>query len=281
MLVRANAKINLTLNITGRREDGFHELETLFQPVSLCDFLLVEATKRPGLFFSCTVPELETPDNIVCRAYEALAARRRLSGGLKVRLYKNIPREAGLGGGSADAAAFLRGADAELGLGLSGEELRELAEGLGSDVPACLMRGACTGGGRGEVLTPVGTHFSYPLLIVKPAVSFSTAAMYRAYDGLPEIRQRFTTGEAVQALERRDLRKLAGSLYNVFEEVVPERETITRLKDALTGAGALGSLMSGSGSAVFGIFDSEETRDRACEALKETTSVWRAVAVND
>jgi len=286
MKVRAYAKVNLSLDILGRREDGYHELELTFQPVSLWDELIIEPSEMPGIRLSCSVKSLEGPDNLVCRAYEALAAHYPHMGGCIVRLEKNIPFGAGMGGGSTDAAAFLLAARSLWHLDLSDRELGDLGAALGADVPACLFEGATLGRGIGEQLCPIATELEYPLLVIKPAVSFNTGEMYRRYDLLAEHRKpgeeatRGSTQDVVEALEAGDLVKLGASLFNVFEQTVPEPGLIRQLKAELMQAGALGALMTGSGSAVYGIFEDVHARDAACGKLRAWGDVYRCEAVN-
>ena len=268
--IGARAKINLTLQVLGKRADGYHELELIFQPVTLADILEIEENDRNRLVFSCSVPAFENDENLVCRGYAAL--RQRFPGripGLNVRLTKHIPAGAGLGGGSTDCAALLRYLNRRYELGLSRNEMFSLGVQLGADVPACMLSRASLGHGVGERLTEIRTRASFPLLIAKPPCSFSTAEMYRRVDAV-----RFDPADyssrMIRALEDGDPAAAAGSLYNTFERVVPEKERIQELKRLLRSAGAAGALMTGSGSAVFGIFESRVARDRAWEQLQGT-----------
>lgn len=281
MKIEARGKVNLTLNVTGKRQDGYHELELIFQPVSLSDTLFIEKKPDPGLAFSCSVKHFETPENLVCRAYQLLTRRYPGMGGLRVRLEKRIPSGAGMGGGSADAAALILGADQIFGLGMTWEEKVAVGACLGADVPACMLRGASLGRGIGEELMPITTDFSYPLLIIKPRFSFSTARMYQAIDEAPALAQRFCSDEVRMGLEEGDLTRICGGLYNVFEEVVPRSEEIRNLKNLMLLHGARGSLMTGSGSCVYGIFADTVSRDQAYSALRPKYRVYACRAVNE
>lgn len=281
MKVDARGKINLTLNVTGRRENGYHDLELIFQPVSLCDTLFIEKKPDPGLAFSCSVKHFETADNLVCKAYDRLAERYPQVGGLTVFLKKRIPSGAGMGGGSTDAAAMILAMDRLFALGMSWDEKVALGASLGADVPACMLAGASQGRGIGEKLERIRTDFSFPLLIIKPRYSFSTAEMYRAIDESEGLHQKYCSAQAREALENNDLEKLCRNLYNVFEEAVPGRERILALKETLLAHGAAGSLMTGSGSCVYGIFESRRLRDRAYGALRKKYLVFACEAVNE
>lgn len=264
----AYAKVNLTLAVTGRREDGYHTIESLFQSVSLCDKLTLE--RRESGFALNDVERIPAGENIIARADRLLRREFPSLGGVAVTLEKNIPTEAGLGGGSTDAAAYLRGVNRLYGLGLGRERLRALAAELGADVPFCIDGKAAAVAGIGEILQPVESRLPLWLVITKPKAGCSTPAMYRRIDEMGEsLRQRFTTQEAAKALEKGDLAGLCGSLYNVFEEVtaLPELNEIRR---ELRQSGALAAMMTGSGSAVFGIFPEEDMARAAAEKMAES-----------
>ena len=246
----ANAKVNLTLAVTGKRPDGYHTIESVFQSVSLCDRLTLEKQERG--FTLNEAAGIPAEENTITRADRLLRAE--------------YP---GLGGGSADAAAYLRGMNRLYGLGLSGEALRALAVKLGADVPFCVEGGTASAAGIGEILTPIESRLPLWLVITKPAAGCSTPAMYRRIDELGEsLRQRFTAQKAAEALERADLTGLCGSLYNVFEQVtsLPELNVI---REELRQSGALAAMMTGSGSAVFGIYPAEEAAAAAAEQMAQ------------
>ena len=260
--------MNLTLAVTGRRADGYHTIESLFQSVSLCDKLTLE--RRESGFWLNEVAGIPVEENIITRADRLLRRECPALGGVAVALEKNIPTQAGLGGGSADAAAYLRGMDRLYGLGLGREGLRALAAELGADVPFCIDGGAAAAAGIGEKLTPVESHLPLWLVITKPKAGCSTPAMYRRIDERGEsLRQRFTTQEAAEALEKGDLAGLCGSLYNVFEEVTALPE-LNEIRQELRQSGALAAMMTGSGSAVFGIFPEEDMARAAAEKMAES-----------
>ena len=264
----AYAKLNLTLAVTGRRADGYHTIQSLFQSISLCDRLVLE--RRETGFTLNDVEKIPAGENIIARADRLLRREFPNLGGVAATLEKNIPTEAGLGGGSADAAAYLRGANRLYGLGLENERLSALAAELGADVPFCINGGTAEAGGIGEMLRPVESHLPLHFVVTKPAVGCSTPAMYRRIDELGDrLRQRFTAKEAAEALAAGDLAGLCGSLYTVFEEVtaLPELGEIRR---ELRQSGALAAMMTGSGSAVFGIYPTEAAAKAAAERLGQT-----------
>ncbi len=270
--IPAYGKINLALAVTGRRPDGYHELETVFQRISLCDHLSVSKTEDGCFTLQTNLQGVPAEKNIIARAYHTLKDKFPQVGGLSVMLKKNIPTQAGLGGGSADCAAFLMAVNKLYELGLTTQELMQLGAGLGADVPACLLNGAAVGQGIGEHLTPVASRTSFWLTVVKPPVAFSTPAMFQKLDA-PSFAQtqRFTAKESATALEQGDLDRVCQNLYNVFEAVA-ETPVIQEIKTALLAQGAKGSLMTGSGSCVFGIFEEEVWAQQAAQAL---SSRWQ------
>ncbi len=271
MRLYPHAKINLSLYITGRRKDGYHTLDTVFQPVSLFDEL--EAEKAPELSFSCSEKALETADNLVLKAWRLMEARGDVPA-LRMRLTKNIPYEAGLGGGSADAAAVLSACAALSGREIPRKELAAAGARLGADVPAQLLDGPSRGHGIGTALRPLKSRARLPILIVKPELSLSTPAMYRAWDekGLVTLppKERINRQRRLErALMRGDARAVAACLYNDFERVLPPgaAEVTEELRRKMMENGALGALLCGSGSAVFGLFAEEDACGKAAERL--------------
>ena len=248
----APAKVNLFLELRAKRPDGFHELETLLLPVSLLDTLEVRATPGPGVTILCDTPAVPTDStNLVAKAAAALARHAGRDLGAEVRLTKRIPHEAGLGGGSADAAAMLLALDAIFQLKMSRESLMSVAMGVGSDVPAFLTGPAAWCTGRGEVARATGVGAAIDLVIVKPTAGLSTAAVY-ARCAVPANP---ASGQAVrEALAAGDAAGVAAGLFNRLSEIaeglMPE---LAAARAAMLAAGALGAAVSGSGSGVFAI----------------------------
>ncbi|WP_119068898.1 16S rRNA (adenine(1518)-N(6)/adenine(1519)-N(6))-dimethyltransferase RsmA [Rubrobacter indicoceani] len=261
VLLRAHAKVNYTLEITGVRDDGYHELRSVFQSISLHDDL---SLTKAGSGFSLKVepPGADvgpSDENTIHRAWRLLSGRvgRELS--VAVELTKRIPAGAGVGGGSADAAAFLVGANELFSLGLSEDELREVAVGVGADVPFCISGGTALGEGVGEKLSALPPPPEHYIALVKPEASASTAEVYRAYDS-NTVESKGNSGPVMAALLAGSLTRLASSIGNdlapLTARIVPELAEYERV---LLASGAIGTAMSGSGTVVYGIFWDEQS----------------------
>jgi len=249
---RAPAKINLYLRVLDRRQDGYHELETVFQAVDLSDELFVEPSSGPSRLEVPSHPHLETNDNLVLRSLRWLEeeAERQIS--VRMKLVKRIPEAAGLGGGSSDAAAALLGIATLLDLGLQDSDLLRAAVALGADVPFFLKGGTAVGEGIGERLTSVQLPTDYGVLLVNPGFPVATAAVFREYSkSLTGKRIRGTLWKILRELQRvEDL--LYNDLQPSAERLHPE---ISDVRMHMAGAGIAKPLMSGSGPTVFGIGD--------------------------
>ncbi|WKZ66551.1 MAG: 4-(cytidine 5'-diphospho)-2-C-methyl-D-erythritol kinase [Flavobacteriales bacterium] len=257
MVVFPQAKINLGLNVVRKRDDGYHEIETVIVPIPLHDALeaVVAPDVEPGRVSygrSGLVVDGAVESDLVMRAHAALARIRDLPG-LRMHLHKCIPMGGGLGGGSSDGAHALKLLDALLGLGCSPDELHALATGLGSDCPFFLQRGACLATGRGEVLMPIPLDLSgWWLVLVNPGIHVPTSEVYR--HTAPTGR----TLDLVAALQQHPAEEWRQVAPNVMEDhVFRTWPAIHALRDALLDAGAAHAAMSGSGASVFGLFRSE------------------------
>ena len=266
MEIQARAKINWTLNIVGRRVDGYHLLDMLMQPIALHDTLRLLPAQ--GLTLSIDgAPERACEDNLILRAARALQAASHTELGAAIHLIKRIPMGAGLGGGSADAAAALKGLNALWGLGLPLEALCELGETIGADVPFCLHDAPRRAQGIGEKLTPIEIP-AFPLVLIQPCEALSTKEVFAAYHEAADIRPADTEA-ALRALREGDLGALRSCGGNVLESAsIPLRPQIAAAKTALYDHGAAFSQMTGSGSVVFGAFSRPEDARRAFDALK-------------
>ena len=265
--VPAYAKINLTLDVLGRRDDGYHDLRSIMQTVSLCDTLTLEPAPGPD---SAAVPGLpEDSGNLVVRA---VAAFRAVTGlpetHLRIGIEKRIPVCAGLGGGSADAAAVLRALRNRWAPDMTGRTLAQIGAAVGSDVPFCVLGGTCLAEGRGEILTRLPSILPCWIVLCKPDSPLSTPALFRAIDAVSDLPRPDSDG-ALAALEAGDLAALCRCVGNVFEAALTgdQAATVAAIKARLLDAGALAAAMSGSGSAVFGVFAEEETAAAAVGAL--------------
>lgn len=267
--IEGRAKINLTLDILRTREDGFHEVAMVMQAVGLADTLTLEKREAPGIGLVIDVPWLRANEkNLAYRAAKLMQEEYHLPGGVAIHLTKRIPMAAGLAGGSADAAAVLRGMDALYELGAGDEKLCELGARLGSDIPFTLMGGTMLATGRGEVLRRLPDFPETYVVLAKPHVSVSTAWAYGAYDAHPA--ERHPDNDAmIRAIEAGARRKAASFLCNVLESATIKRyEVISKLKEMMKEAGALASLMSGSGPTVFGFAETREQAEKVAEAVR-------------
>ena len=272
MKVLAHAKLNLTLDVLGEREDGYHDLRMVMQSVSLADELTLTCGGE-GVRVSTNLRYLPRNE----RNLAAVAARAfwdqtgRPAEGLEIGIVKRIPVCAGLAGGSADAAAVLRALNERAGAPLDRMELARVGEQVGSDVPYCVLGGTALVEGRGECLTPLPSLPDCHIVICKPPFPISTPELFGQID-CKKLRCRPDTTGILAALKAGDLGGVARRLYNVFEDVLTDRRgaEIAEIKQTLISAGALGAAMSGTGPTVFGIFSEEQSAAACCEALRES-----------
>lgn len=266
---RAYAKINIGLDVLRRRADGYHEVKMIMQTVDIYDELVLERRKQPGIELRMDNSDLPSGgDNLICRAADLLFREKEITGGVNISLTKRIPIAAGMAGGSADAAAALRGLNELFDMGYSLKELQALGVGLGADIPYCLAGGTMLSEGIGEILTPLPAPPAAHLVIAKPDVNVSTAFVYGNLhaDRLawhPDI------DGMIVALQKGDLDGITDRLGNVLETVtVKAHPVIEQIRELLRKQGAENALMSGSGPTVFGIFKEKETAARAAEAVE-------------
>jgi 4-diphosphocytidyl-2-C-methyl-D-erythritol kinase len=264
--LRALAKINLDLRVLGERPDGFHELRTIFQTISLADTIDIAFT--PGGKTSVEVEDnLGIPDNLAARAARMALEAMRVTGRVEMLIRKRIPMGAGLGGGSSDAAAVLLALPVLAGRELELPKLCGMAEQLGSDVPFFLLGGRAVGIGRGSELFPLADEPALPGLLLVPAVHVSTAEAYRRLS--PRLTSESQQNKIVSFQSQTWNRGGREPACNDFEAVVFEQHgSLARLKKRLIGAGASVALMTGSGSGVFGLFHTREEAARARDSLK-------------
>ncbi|MBD5133086.1 MAG: 4-(cytidine 5'-diphospho)-2-C-methyl-D-erythritol kinase [Clostridiales bacterium] len=271
MELLANAKINLTLDILRKREDGYHDLQMVMQSVTLADTLTVAPARGAEGQAASNLHFLPTGGkNLAQMAAAAFRQATGLGGEVDVSIQKRVPVCAGLAGGSADAAAVLWAMNRLTGAGLSSAELAKIGERVGSDVPFCALGGTALAEGRGEVLTPLPPLPPCHIVICKPPFSISTPQLFSRVNVRKIVRRPDTAGVAA-ALEAGDLAGVARRMYNVFEDVLEPRRLseISEIKAALIDCGALGASMSGSGPSVFGLFHSLDGAQAACERLRE------------
>jgi 4-diphosphocytidyl-2C-methyl-D-erythritol kinase len=265
--VKANAKINLTLDITGKREDGYHFLRMVMQSVTLCDTLTLH-TEGKGIRLFCDRSEIPCNElNTVYKAASAFFAHTGINPNLTVHIDKAIPSQAGLGGGSADAAAVLLALNQIYGAGLPEQALCEIGLKIGADVPFCVVGGTALAEGIGEKLTALPALPPCRIVICKPPVGVDTKRAYALADAASKKESGFSAA-MLDAVRKGDLGEVARNLGNEFEQVMHLAEAV-HIKNAMIRHGALGACMTGSGSAVFGIFE-EDGKAVSCQsALKD------------
>ena len=273
LTIPAYAKINLTLDVLGKRPDGYHDLSMVMQSVSLADQVIIRETGEEGFTLKTDLGFLPGADkNIAGVAARAFARHTGADlSGLEIELQKHIPVCAGTAGGSSDGAAVLRGLNRWFSCGLSLRHLAEIGEEVGSDVPYCVLGCTALAEGRGEKLTCLPALPDCHIVLCKPGFSVSTPELFRRVD---ELKLRFhpDTAGVLAALEEGDLAGVSRRMFNVFEEALPaqRRAVVEEIKSTLLSRGALGACMSGTGPTVFGIFDNAESAQSVADELKQS-----------
>ena len=266
---KAYAKLNISLDVSKPREDGYHDMVMVMQTVTLCDDITIRLLESGPVTASSNLRYIPGDDrNLAVKAaklYLKKTGREQL--GAKIHIQKRIPVGAGMAGGSSDAAAVLRGLNTAFGNELSRNDLMILAGATGSDVAFCLLGGTALAEGRGEILTPLRPFPACFFVICKPEYSVSTPELFQALDKM-KIRVHPDTQGLLEAVKTSDLKQICRRMYNVFEDVPDRRmKTIAEIKRKLMNAGAQGAVMTGTGSAVFGVFRDENKAEKAAEGL--------------
>ena len=269
MRLRAMAKINLGLDVIGKREDGYHEVRMIMQTIKMYDMLEIRRKSSPGISLSVNLPYVPCDErNLVYRSAKLLMDEFGVKEGLTMKLAKTIPVAAGMAGGSSDAAAAFVGVNRLFRLGLSRNELMERAVQIGADVPYCIMRGTALAEGIGEKLTELPPLPDCYILIGKPAVNVSTKTAYENLN-LEKIGKRPDIDGMIRDIRNQDLYTMTEKMENVFEPGIVEKyPVIGEIRDFMTKRGAIKAMMSGSGPTVFGIFDDAGRVRSAAKALK-------------
>lgn len=268
----APAKINLGLDIVGVREDGYHLLETVFQTISISDCVTVSLTEVPGITLQCTDPTVPCdPRNIAWEAAQWFCEAAGLSCGIQITLEKHIPTQAGMGGGSTDGAAVLTALQKLTRQPLSQERLFRIAAKLGADVPFFLCGGTAYASGVGEALEPLPPFSAKHLVLAKGTQGVSTAEAYAKIDALEHPTHPPVQALRLALLQQKPLLEIAPLCGNQFETVIALDE-ITQIRAIMQEYGALCSVMTGSGAAVFGLFSTKADAEKACAALKKQTA---------
>lgn len=295
--LKARAKINLTLDVTGKRANGYHELRTIMQTLGLYDGIYIKRIEKQRIKVKTNLFWLPADArNLAWKAAELMRERFRIQDGVFIEIEKRIPVAAGLAGGSADCAAVLVGMNRLFGLGLSQQQLEGLAAELGSDIPYCVRRGTVLAEGVGELLRPVPRPCPYcRVVLAKLPLSVSTASVYRALRW-EEITKHPDTSGMLLAMERQDVPEMGKLLCNVLENVtIPLYPEIGKIKQRFLELGAQGALMSGSGPTVFALFTQQRHAEQAAAQIKQefalkdclvtgiyrTAAEWRGERKND
>lgn len=268
--LKALAKINLGLDVLGRRENGYHDVRMVMQSIYLYDDVKLERKTAPGIELSSNLYFLPTGDgNIAYKAAQMLMDEFGIEDGVEITLNKHIPVAAGMAGGSSNAAAVLFGMNRLFGLKLSKKDLMERGVKLGADVPYCVIRGTVLAEGIGEKLKALPSMPKCTVLIAKPPISVSTKVVYEALDS-SEITIHPDIDGLIDALERGSLKGVASCMGNVLEDVtIPMYPVIAEIKRAMKESGALNAMMSGSGPTVFGLFENKMAARYAQSRIRE------------
>ena len=271
--IKARAKINLSLEVLNRREDNYHNIESVFQKINLYDEIRIRKIKTSEFKMITYMEEINNENNIIYKSYIELKEKYKNITGIEVKLKKKIPMQAGLGGGSTDCASFIIAMDKLFELKMSKKEMERIGKKLGADVVPCFYKKAILVQGIGDIITKINTNFKYYVLVIKPKISCSTKKMYEKLDE-SKIEKREVSKKIIKALEKNDIKLLSENLYNSFEEVIENKNIIEKIKKEFIKNGAKASLMTGSGSSVYGIFENKEKAKIAYNKLKNNYEIY-------
>lgn len=279
--LKSLAKINLGLDVLGRRENGYHDVRMVMQTIYLYDNVTLNKIEESKIQLKTNLSYLPVDDkNIAYKAAKMLMEEFNIEGGIEIILDKHIPVAAGLAGGSSNAAAVLVGMNRLFKLGLSQQELMDRGVKLGADVPYCVMRGTVLAEGIGEVLTPLTPMPKCFVLVAKPSISVSTKIVYEKLDA-HDIAEHPNIDGIIEGLDQGDLSKIAASMGNVLERVtIEDYPIIEEIKNVMKEEGALNAMMSGSGPTVFGIFDDKAMAKQAEQKIRELELTKQVYVVN-
>ena len=279
--LKARAKINLGLDVLGKREDGYHEVRMVMQTIGIYDRLILTKIPEEEIRITSNLAFLPVNENnLIYKAIKLLKDEYHFPGGVSVDLNKFIPVAAGMAGGSTDAASTMFGVNRLFGLNLSMGKMMELGVRLGADVPYCVMRGTALAEGIGEKLTRITPVPHMWILIAKPQINVSTRLVYEQLD-MGGIQKHPDIDGIIRAIEAQDVVRIAQSMGNVLENVtVPLYPVIETIKQDMLSHGAVNAMMSGSGPTVFGIFPDEQTT-LACQAFLKKKGDARQVYITE
>jgi len=268
MRIKAYAKINISLDIVGKREDGYHLLEMIMQSIDLYDELNIEKQNK-DITIKCNKPYVPTDErNLAYKAAKLFMEKYKINSGVSININKNIPVCAGLAGGSTDGAAVLKAMNTIFDIHASDEELMELGLQLGADVPYCIKGGTALCRGIGEEVTKLSDFKDKILVLVKPPFGVSTKSVYQEFD-LSKARSHPNTDVLIKAIEENDLRIVANNMKNLLENVTLRKHKILiNIKEEMKNSGSIGTMMSGSGPTVFAFFDDMLKAQKCFEKMK-------------
>lgn len=279
--LKARAKINLTLNVLEKRPDNYHNIESVFQKISLYDELFIKKNDNDCLYLECNLKELENQSNILNKTFNALKKEFPQISGVNVKLVKHIPLQAGLGGGSTDCASFILGMNSLFNLNASEEKLVEIGKSLGADVVPC-MYNLVKSEGIGDIVTKLKSNLTYYILLMKPNYECNTRIMYEKLDSNPNLVQKYNTNDVINVLKNGNITDLQGKLYNVFENVIEEKDELNKIKNDFLFSGAIDTLLSGSGSCIYGIYETKKDANKAFDYLKSkyNCKIYKCISCN-
>ena len=272
MKIKAYGKVNISLDVVGKREDGYHLLSMIMQNIDLYDE--IEVVKQEcGIILECNKSYVPVDNrNLAYKAAEIFKERYDIVDGVKINIEKNIPVSAGLAGGSTDAAAVLKVMNKLFNVNATEEELMELGLKLGADIPYCIHGGTALCEGIGEIITPIKPFRDKIVVLVKPAFGVSTKEVYKNFN-LEKVKQHPKTAEIINAIENDDLNFVASNMKNLLENVTLRKHKILiKIKEEMNACGAINSMMSGSGPTVFAFFDDMLKAQRCFEKMKKKYS---------
>ncbi len=269
--LKAYGKINLSLDVTGKRQDGYHYVKMIMQTVGVYDQITIKKNNNQGISLKTNLGFLPSDkNNLAYKAARILMDEFNIENGISINLRKSIPVAAGMAGGSADAAAVLTGMNELFELGLPDEELMKRGVNLGADVPYCVMKGTALAEGIGEILTPLKPMPECFILIAKPHISVSTAFVYKNLK-LESVKRHPDVDKVVSMIDAGDISGIAKNMGNILETVtIPAYPVIDELKKLMKDNGALNAMMSGSGPTVFGIYDDKEKAEKAYSLISKS-----------
>ena len=272
MKIKAYGKVNISLDVVGKREDGYHLLSMIMQNIDLYDEIEVEK-QECGIILECNKSYVPVDNrNLAYKAAEIFKERYDIVDGVKINIEKNIPVSAGLAGGSTDAAAVLKVMNKLFNVNATEEELMELGLKLGADIPYCIHGGTALCEGIGEIITPIKPFRDKIVDLVKPAFGVSTKEVYKNFN-LEKVKQHPKTAEIINAIENDDLNFVASNMKNLLENVTLRKHKILiKIKEEMNACGAINSMMSGSGPTVFAFFDDMLKAQRCFEKMKKKYS---------